>query len=97
MLAMALVQSINMPTNIIIFYFWLDDNIRPTVTQSFDFYATRKDFLSSFHQHFRRCTACGHQADNDIMQIFRQHVPAGFRAFFRAVAAMSNETALRPK
>ena len=53
-----------------------------SVTQSVEFFAACKDYLSGFYQHFRRCTACGHQAGDDFTPFFRQHVPVGFRDFF---------------
>ncbi len=53
-----------------------------SVTQPVDFFAACEDFLGGFHQHFRCCAACGHQAGDDFTPLFRQHVTVGFGDLF---------------
>ncbi len=69
------IETNNLPCPTVVFR-------RPSVTQSVEFFAACQDYLSGFHQHFRRCTACGHQAGDDFTPFFRQHIPVGFSDFF---------------
>ena len=52
------------------------------VPQSVNFFAAYEEYLGGFHQHFRRCRACSHQAGDDFTPAVRQHVTVGFGDFF---------------
>ena len=53
-----------------------------SVPQPVDFFAACEDFLGGFHQYFRCCRACGHEAGDDFTPPFGQHIAVGFGDFF---------------